>query len=164
METETFTGLINELEKIAASTQMAGYMQARRGTRPHRVHNLLNRDSKPNLTEPNLLTQDPEIGQPMPAEPDTGEDDAQKTAGKRMERLSKGKQKALGTFAAARPYVASGVKAGLPLAVLGNLYGGKRAAKIFGAVGAGAGVANEALQSWAEKHKRRAVAKKILAD
>lgn len=163
MQESVIAGFLDELEKIGASTQMAGYLQSRRGTRPYRVSTLLNKDTKPNITEPNLLVQNPENDQPAPAEPDTGEDDAQ-SLGKIAGRLSERKQKAMEGFAKVRPYVASGVKAGLPAAVLGNIYGGKRTAKVFGAVGAGAGVLNEALQNWAEKNKRRRVAKELLKE
>lgn len=162
MQESVIVGLFDELEKIAVSTAMAGYMQSRRGTRPYRVSTLLARDrTETDLSTPNLLVQNPENDQPTPAEPDTGEEESQ-SMGKIAVRLSERKEKALSTFAKARPYVAEGVKAGVPAAVLGNIYGGKRTAKVFGAVGLGAGILNRSLKDWAEKNKRKRVAKELL--
>lgn len=164
MQTGTIAGLLDELEKISISKQMAGYMQSRRGIRPYRVDTLLSRGrARPDVTDPDLLTYNPDSERHPPAEPDTGEEESQ-SMGKMAGKLSESKQKALGAFAKARPYVAAGVKSGVPAAVLGNVYGGSRAAKIFGAIGAGAGVLNKSLKDWAEKNKRTQVAKQILKD
>ena len=135
-------------------------MQSRKGTRPYRVGTLLNRErAAVDQSTPNLLVQNPENDQPLPAEPDTGDEESM---GKSAARLSERKEKALSAFAKARPYVAEGVAAGVPAAVLGNIYGGKRTAKIFGAVGTGAGVLNRSLKDWAEKNKRKRVARELL--
>ena len=165
MLVHTLEGVFDELEKIAASKREAGYMQARSGRRPIRAHNLIGRDSTPrssapNITFPDQVTQDPETEPANQPLADSEEDDAAlgKTA------AEDAKTKALEGFATARPYVAQAVKAGVPAAVLGGIMGGKRTAKVLGAIGAGAGVTNEALQQWAEKHKRKAIAKKLLED
>lgn len=164
MQESVIAGLLDELEKISASTQMAGYMQSRRGTRPYRVSTLLAKDqARPHVSEPNLLVQNPENDQAQPAEPDTGEEDAQ-SLGKIAGKLSESNEKALGAFAKARPYVSSAAQSAVPAALLGGVYGGKRTAKVFGTVGAGAGVLNQALKNWAEKNKRKRVAKEILGD
>jgi len=142
---------MDELEKIAASRVAAPFMQRREGIRPIRVHNLLGRDT---------VTQDPEMEPAEPPEADQAVDGgAEKTA-----REKPFKEKALETFAKARPYVASGVKAGLPMAAIGNLTVGRKTGIVAGTVGTAAGVVNEALKQWAEKNKRKSVAKKILED
>jgi len=154
MQTPTIASFLDELEKISASTRSAGYLQARSGIRPIRVHNLLNRESSPNLTERDQVTQDPEI---EPAENPVEEEqaDINKSAAPFSERAMHG-------FAEARPYVAEGMKAGVPTAVLGNIIGGRKAGIVAGIGGAALGVTNEALKRWASKHKRKAVAKKLL--
>ena len=161
MRFHMLAGFADEMEKICASLMSAGYMQSRRGTRPYRVSTLLGRESSPSLTEPNSLTQNPENDRPVPPQAEGGEDDGSASIGKTAESK---KEKALGAFASARPYVAEGVKAGVPAALLGNIYGGTRGAKIFGAIGTTGGVVNQALKDWAEKNKRKRVARRILED
>jgi hypothetical protein len=173
MQVEILEGVFDELGKIAARKGQAGFMQSRRGTRPHRVANLLSRDTAPNvsthqhpLSKADSVAQDPEKEQPPPAATVDGEESEKSAEKKWKER----KTQALSAFAKARPYAVSGIKAGVPAAVLGGIMGagkegarGSRAAKIFGALGAGAGMANQAIKDWAEKNKRKAVAKEILA-
>jgi hypothetical protein len=164
MQITLLAGIFDELEKIGASTQMAGYMQSRRGTRPYRVSTLLSRDSRPNLTNPDSVAQNPELDQPPPAQPasdEEGEPALGKTASETM------KERALTGFAKARPYVAEGVKGALPAALFGKIMAGEgpkgsHTARVMGVLGAAAGITNRALKDWAERHKRREVAKKIL--
>jgi hypothetical protein len=166
MQLHILAGMIDELEKIGARMRTAGFMQSRRGTRPYRVDTLLGKDqASPGYVEPNTSAQTPESEQP--AEPSLAQnegDGGDPSIGKTAEILEPGSrtEKALKGFASARPYVAEGVKAGVPAAVLGNIVGGRRLGTIAGVGGAGLGVANEALKRWAQKNKGQAVAKKLL--
>ena len=161
----------DELEKIAASYQMAGHLKSRSGVRPIRASTLLAKDTS------FASRQAPQAPQEYPGYADTksmgelvsdtassssstgdvgAEASVEKTsAQKRRDRLMEG-------FATARPYVVSGVKAGVPAALLGKVFFGDKSAKGLAVVGSGLGVANQALKDWAEKHKRKAVAKKLL--
>jgi hypothetical protein len=158
MQILTITALIDELDKIktAASTQAAGYMQSRRGIRPYRVETLLSKNN-PSLTAPEDLTQNPEL-----EEPESDASDFDKEAAP-----NNIKEKSLSGFAQARPYAASAIKAAIPAALFGKFMAGEgsrgsKAARILGITGAGLGIADEALKNWAKKHKRKAVAQKIL--
>jgi hypothetical protein len=153
MQSTTLEAVFDEMEKIAASKGQAGYMQSRSGRRSMRVSTLMAKGA-PDITEPDQTAQDPEADPGTPANPE--DESGEKMAADDL------KTKALGGFASARPYVASAFKAGVPAALLGGVMGGPRAAKVMGAVGAGLGVTNEALENWAEKNKRKAVARKIL--
>jgi hypothetical protein len=158
MRLHIFAGMFDELEKIGASMREAGFMQSRRGTRPYRVDTLVNRQSK--ITEPNTVSQSPELEQPPEPEVARDEDEGDPAVGKTAQ--AEGAERAIRGFAEARPYVVGGLKAGVPIAVLGNIVGGRRTGAIAGGVGTGAGVLNEYLKQWAQKHKRKAVAKKLL--
>jgi hypothetical protein len=77
------------------------------------------------------------------------------------------KQRALEGFVGVRPYVSSGLKTGIPAAVMGKLLVGEgkvstRAGQVLGVLGATAGVADEALKQWASRNKRRKAARTIL--
>ena len=84
------------------------------------------------------------------------------------------KDRAMTGFVKARPYIAGAAKTGLPAALAGRMLfdtaakgSASRAAhagRTFGLIGAGAGVANVALQRWAQKHKRNKAAKEILKE
>lgn len=159
MKIEILGSLFDEMEKIAASYRTAGYLQSRSGIRPIRVHNLLDRD---------LLTHNPEVDRSLPAEAITPEtehsqgDELGKTA------ADEGfQERAMGRFDKVRPYVAGAIKAGVPAAVFGKILAGEGAramhtARVMGLLGAAAGVGNESVKNWAEKHKRTDVAKRIL--
>ena len=158
--------MFDELEKIGARMRSAGYMQSRSGVRPIRVDTLLNRGVQSQETE--LATaQPPETDQPMPAEP-AGETAAEEApVGKLASADATLSEKTMSGVAKARPYVVSGIKAGIPAAIFGKIMAGEgakgsHAARIAGIAGAGLGVANEAMKQWAEKHKQKALAKKIL--
>lgn len=168
MEPLVLAAMLDELDKIAASYRAAGHMQARSGTRPIRVHNLLGKSqgsdqgSDRGFVDKDATTQAPETEQP--ASPEMEGDELGKEA------KDKGvKQKALEGFAKSRPYVVGGIKAGVPAAVFGKILvgdgpKGSKAARVAGLVGAGLGVGNEYMKDWAEKNKRRSVAKKLLED
>jgi hypothetical protein len=82
-----------------------------------------------------------------------------------LEKLAEGKkEKVIGGFAAARPYVAEAFKAGVPAAVLGNIMSGQRLGRVMGVGGAGLGIANTYLRQWAEKNKRHKAAKQLLKE
>lgn len=156
----TIASFLDELEKIGASKQIAGYMQLRSGTRPYRVSTLLNK-SDSSITEPISITQNPGDERPDPAVPD---DDFDKAATFNKSEI---KERSLEGFAKARPYVASAFKAAIPAALVGKFMAGEgsrgsKAARIGAITGAGLGIVNKALEDWAQKHKRKAVAKKIL--
>ena len=165
MQITILAGMFDELQKIAASKQMSAHMQSRSGRRPIRAHNLLARDSSPSPTTPDSVAQNPELEPAAPAQPaepsEGGEPVMGKTAAEEL------KERALTGFAKARPYVAEGIKGALPAALFGKIMAGEgakgsHAARVMGLLGATAGVTNRALKDWAEKHKRRHVAKKIL--
>jgi hypothetical protein len=161
MRLQILAGMLEELEKIGASRGQAGYMQSRRGTRPYRVDTLLGKQNQPGYVEPNTVTQNPEQDQPNAPELAHDEGDGDVALGKTA-APSDPKERVMHGFASARPYVASGVTAGVPSALLGNVFGGKRGARIGGVLGATAGATNEYLRQWAEKNRRKAVAKKLL--
>ena len=163
MKDVTILGFVDELEKISASKGMASYMQTRRGTRPIRVDTLLSKENR------DSVAQDTDLEQPDPPtsanEESEGGGDGDGGAVKMAKVFTKErKEKAIGAFAKARPYVAGGFTAGVPAALLGGVMGGKKTAKTLGIIGAAAGVTNEALKDWAEKNKRKRVARKILED
>jgi len=164
MRLHILAGMIDELEKIGVSMRNAGYMQSRRGTRPIRVDTLVGRQSK--ITEPNTVSQSPELDQPPEPEMAQGEEGGEgdpavgKTAEVDWDNVG---TRAMHGFAGARPYVVGGLQAGVPAAVLGNIIGGRRAGAIAGTVGTGLGATNEYLKQWAAKNRRKAVAQKLLA-
>lgn len=160
MRLHILAGLIDELEKIGVSMRQAGFMQARRGTRPYRVDTLLGKSSSPGYVEPNTTSQAPELDQPPDPQLAQEEDEGDPAVGKTAE-ADLG-TKAMQGFAEARPYVVGGLQAGVPMAVLGNIVGGRKAGIGAGLVGTGLGATNEYLKQWAEKNKRKAVAKKLL--
>jgi hypothetical protein len=175
MQVEILEGLFDELDKVAARKRSAGFMQSRTGTRPYRVSTLVGRDSgdipqRPGtttsyqhpLSKPDSVAQDTENEQ---ASPPSMDEETEKEAGKRESRTDR----ALSAFAKARPYAVGAVKAGVPAAVLGGIMGasktgvrGAHSARVFGALGAGAGVANQAIKDWAERHKRKKISKELL--
>jgi hypothetical protein len=163
MQLHILAGMFDELEKIGVSLGQAGFMQSRRGTRPYRVNTLLNKQNSPGYVDPSSVAQNPELDQPPPAELAQEEDEGDTAVGKTAQVISpETQERAMHAFVGARPYVVGGLQAGVPVAVLGNIVGGRRTGAIAGAGATGAGVLNEYLKQWAQKHKRKAVAKKIL--
>jgi hypothetical protein len=153
--------MIDELEKIGVSMRHAGFMQARRGTRPYRVDTLLGK--QPGYVEPNTVTQAPELDQPPPSQAAQEEDEGDPAVGKTAQVLSpETAEKAMQGFATARPYAVGALQAGVPAAVLGNIVGGRKLGIIGGIGGAGLGSVNEYLKQWAQKNRRQAVAKRLL--
>jgi hypothetical protein len=156
-------GFFDEMQKMAASKGMAGYMQSRRGTRPYRVSTLLQRDQMP--TQPNLVTQNPEMDQPEPAQNVEETEDGDGGAVKMAESAQ---DKAVDVFVKAKPYLKATAAGAVPGALLGSALGGmgtpagRHAGRVGAVIGGGLGVANRALSDWAEKHKRTRLAKKIL--
>jgi hypothetical protein len=151
MNIKVLEAIFDELEKVGASARSAGYMQSRQGVRPIRVHNLVDKTNR-------TLTSDPELEPPAPMSSNDDEDqEIGKTAAKPVgEKVMEG-------FAEARPYVVGAAKGAVPAAVLGGIFGKRRATKIIPSViGAGLGAADVGIKDWAERHKRKAVAKKIL--
>jgi len=159
MQLSILEGFYDELEKIGTSYRMANHLQARRGTRPIRAHNLLSKSS-PDITEPEQTAQDPDLEQPESAQL-VGEEDEGASVGKTASSEDT-KERVMRGFVKAQPYASSAAKAAVPAALLGGVYGGKRTAKAFGTVGALAGLASQGLRDWAEKNKRKSVAKEIL--
>lgn len=165
MQVQVLEGLFDELEKISARRNIAGYMQTRSGRRPIRASTLL---AKPQLAPDSSSGPNPSVepdaveAQAEPAVEGTGEMEGDEKIAKILTKEHK--EKALEGFAAARPYVASTVKGAVPGALLGGVLGGSRAAKIGAGIGGTLSLTNEALRNWAEKHKRRAVAKRLLED
>jgi hypothetical protein len=82
------------------------------------------------------------------------------------------RDQAIGAAAKARPWIKSGIKGAIPAAVAANFlipatkepWIGRKSKIVAGvtAAGAGLGLADKALRDWAQKNKRRAVAKQIL--
>ena len=165
MQRQTLESVFDELEKIGASMRSAGYMQSRRGTRSLRVDTLLNRGAQQDTPTTSSVEQDmqaPEVDQPEPAQ--VAQDDAgEGTSVGKVASKSKS-DKALEAFSEVRPYAVSGLKAGIPAAFFMKTMvpSSAGAARTAGLVGAGLGMGNEYLERWAEKNKRKAVAKKIL--
>lgn len=161
MRLHILSGMFDELEKIGVSMRQAGFMQARRGTRPYRVDTLLGK--QPGFVEPNTVTQAPELDQPPAPQLAQEEDEGDPAVGKTAEVDWEGMgTKAMHGFVGARPYVVGGLQAGVPAAVLGNIVGGRRLGIIAGLGGTGAGMINEHLKQWAARNKRKALSKKIL--
>lgn len=160
MQEIIISALVDELEKIAASTQAAGYMQLRRGTRPYRVQTLLEKENTEGFDG---FTQNPdtELAPPAQLEADDGaEMDTPKTAKLSKERKSSRSDRALLAFSKSRPYVTDAIKAGVPTAVFGKLLVGEgaratRAARLLGIFGASAAVTNRALGDLAARKKQR---------
>jgi hypothetical protein len=167
MQLPEIEAFFDELEKIGARKQSAGFMQSRSGIRPYRVDTLLNRTSESPMSS-SADTTEPLQDAPEPeAEQHTAEVAGEEDMGKTAEE-EKTIEKAIGGFASARPYVAGGIAAGGPAAFITKTLMGEhpkatRAAQIAGAAGLGIGAANVALKRWAEKHKNRNLSKKILA-
>jgi len=174
MQVQILAGMLDELEKIGVSYKSSDFMQSRRRTRPIRASTLISRsqnqsqgvsqdspqssDTTSEATDREALTQNPELDQPQ-FEGMSPEESGESSIGK---EASVRTDKAIERFGEARPYVAGALKAGLPAAIFGNFYGGPKLGKTIGLVGAGAGLTNEFLKSWAQKNKRKAVARKIL--
>jgi len=171
---------IGRLEKRAASTAAAPYLQLRTGRRPIRAHTLLKNESKAYLPEkpnPQQIKAGVETHSPMDVEHEFGQGIGEGTmykgaAGKEKKPIS---ERALGGFVKARPYVVGGVKTGLPAGLFAKMLlpespkgrVGTVAKRIgpMGAVliGAGLGVTNEALKAWAKKRKKKTrLAKQLL--
>ena len=149
------SSFLSELEKIAVSTQVAGYPQTRAGRRSIRASNLLKK-------EPGIRARREEkedgLSEPEEVETESGlgmADAGEKLAGEKSD-------KAMETFVRARPYVVSSVKAGVPPAILGGIIGGPKTAKTFGMIGAGLGATDTYLKQWAKKHSRRKAAKTFI--
>ncbi|MHC4180571.1 MAG: hypothetical protein ACYSWU_23980 [Planctomycetota bacterium] len=172
MQVQVLSGLFDELEKISARRASAGFMQTRSGRRPIRASTLL---AKPQLAPDSSNGANPSVepDAPMadmePAVEGTGPTDAGEKVAKLLTKERK--EKALEGVATARPYVVSGVKGAVPGALIGKVLfeGGKgrlagHAGRTGAILGGAMGVTHEALQRWAEKHKRKAVAKKLLEE
>lgn len=137
MEDQQFLAMADELEKISASHQIAGFLKSRAKIRPIRVHNLLRK----------VL----------------GGEGIVKTSSDSNGR----RKKLISHFTGARPYLSSAVKAALPAAVVGKIVVGDgpkglRAARLFAAAGGALGATDRALQNWAQRNKRDPLAKKVL--
>jgi hypothetical protein len=124
----------DEMEKIAASSRAAKFNKSRKGVRPIGVTKILEKESSFAPGEEGHV-------------------------GGMLKKAEKDHHPVMERFVAARPYVSSAVKAALPTATLGALYGGPthgaKAARVMGAIGASLGLANEGIKSWAEGHKRK---------
>jgi hypothetical protein len=169
---------IGRLEKRAASTTAAPYLQLRSGRRPIRVHTLLKNESKaylPEKPDPRQLKAGVETHSPMDTEHEFGQGIGEGTMYKGAAKDDTARERALKGFVKARPYVVSGVKAGLPAGLFTKMLlpesptgaVGKAMKRIgpMGAVliGAGLGVTNEALKAWAKRHRRKTrLAKQLL--
>jgi len=179
MNVSILAGFFDELggiDKTAVSRVATSFPQSRRGIRSLRVHNLIGRDfvkedspgisSEPDHHNP----EDQTVANPEMADSSDGDGGGggETSIGKLAEVFTEDrKERAIGAFAKARPYVAGGLKAGIPAALAGKIIAGdgpkgNNAARIAGIIGAGLGVANEGLKNWAEKNKRKAVAKQLL--
>lgn len=169
MKPITIAGFFDELDKLGARRETANWMQSRSGIRPIRVQTLLDKerpieDSGSDSLRPEVVESAAD-STGVAEESMTGGEQGTGEVGKAAALISKERKgQALHGFARARPYVSGAVKAGVPAAVLGSIYGGKRTAKLLGAVGAAAGATNEALKGWAEKNKRRSAARALLGD
>lgn len=165
MQDIIFAAFFDEMEKIAASYRIAGHLKARSGIRPIRAATLLAKDSAlaaqqhqgPSHTDAGpgqgeLAGEGAHAPQLGPTETAEGEKMA---ASERTERV-------VGGFARARPYAVSAIEGAVPTALVGSMLFGPRAGKIGAGLGAGLGVTNQVLKDWAEKHKRKAVARKFL--
>lgn len=174
----------DEMLKIAGCKKLSPFMQSRRGRRPIRVEKALQKvtaylPSKVAPGDPVKTKSDPKEVEAMSGREDPevehgqGIADGYEKVGKVLTRERK--EKAIGAFARVRPYVASGVKAGVPAAVMTKMLlgeggsdvakkRGSRIVRTVGLLGAGAGMANRALKEWAARHKRKGVAKEILKE
>lgn len=134
--------LNDELEKIGTASKVALHMQARKGRTPIRVSTLLAKERVYGGGVEGVL---------------------------KKASLADTRDAALDAFAEARPYASSAAKGAVPGALLGGILGsskgkhGYNLAKGFAAAGGAAGILDHATKRWAEKHKRKRVAKKILA-
>lgn len=165
MQYQKLAALFDEVEKIGASWRQAGYMQSRRGIRPLRVDTLLSKSSSDvdNFSD----NASPAEAEPPSASYATDEPDDGSAIGKAASAEEPRREKVMKGFAQARPYVVGGIKAGVPAALFGKIMAGEgpagsKAARIAGVTGAGLGVANEYMKQWAEKNKRKDVAKRLL--
>lgn len=158
--------LFDEIEKLGVAKDVSHFMQTRTGRRPIRVGTLMKKETAylPDNTEGDQK-QNSERSEDLEAE--AGQGFADKVAAARERR-----DRAIGAAATARPWVKSGIKGAIPAAVAANFLIPateqpwlRRKSKIVAgmtAVGAGLGVADKALKDWAEKNKRKAVAREIL--
>lgn len=172
MQVQVLSGLFDELEKVAVRRGQANFMQTRAGRRPIRASTLLSKPSPvPNSSDGTNPSVEPDapMAETEPAVEGTNDGDVGEKVAKILTKERK--EKALEGFAKIRPYVVAGAKGAVPGALIGKVLfeGGKgrlagHAGRTLGVLGGSLGVANEALQNWAEKHKRRSVAKKLLAD
>jgi hypothetical protein len=180
MNVSILAGFLDELDgidKVAVSRVATSFPQGRRGIRSLRVHNLIGRDfvkedspgisSEPDHHNP----EDQTVANPEMADSSDGGDGGGEMSIGKMAAVftEERKEKAIGAFVKARPYVAGGLKAGIPAALAGKIIAGEgprgsNVARVAGIIGAGLGVANEGLKNWAEKNKRKAVAKQLLKD
>ena len=160
------TGFWDEMLKIAVSTQMAGFMQSRRGTRPYRVDTLLQRDARMNSAAPASSMGSADTAPESEASDTTEASDlVDKTA--QAPQAASLSERTMQGFATARPYVTGAFKAAVPAAIATKYVMGEgpratRAARIAALAGAGLGAANRGLKDWAEKHQSTAVAQKLL--
>ena len=125
--------------------------------------------ASPSTSEPSSGTVPPETEiPPQPQMEAGGEADGEPVIGKLAARERPLRERVTEKAYQARPYVVSGIKAGVPAALFGKIMVGEgakgsHAARIAGLTGAGLGIANEAMQRWAEQNRRRALARKILS-
>lgn len=176
MVMDQWKAFADEMEKQAVAKKLSPFQQGRKGRRPIRVEKALQKvtaylPSKVAPGDPVKTKSDPKEIEAMSGREDP-EVEHGSGIGEAYEKVSKvltreRKEKAISGFAAARPYVSSAVKAGVPSAIMAKMLMGEgakgtRAAQVAGVLGAGAGLANRALKNWALKHKRKGIAKEIL--
>lgn len=154
------------LEKRAVAKSVSHFTQTRTGRRPISVGTLLKKETAYLPTsQQGERNQDAEKSEDLEIEGGRGMEE-------KLGSVSEKKEKAIGAAASARPWIKSGVTAAIPAAVAANFLipaskepwlsrKGKIVAGV-GALGAGAGIADRALKDWAEKNKRKAIAKQIL--
>jgi hypothetical protein len=158
--------LFGELEKSGVARDVSHFMQTRTGRRPIRVGTLMKKETAylPD-SKRSEQKQDSEKAEDLEAE--AGHGFAEKMASAKERR-----EQAIGAAAKARPWIKSGIKGAIPAAVAANFlipatkepWIGRKSKIVAGvtAAGAGLGLADKALRDWAEKNKRKRVAREIL--
>jgi len=160
------SSFLSELEKIAVSTQVAGYPQTRAGRRSIRASNLLKK-------EPGVRArrEEKEDGLSEPEEVEVEHGLGMGDAGEKLAAQSR-KDEALQAAVNARPWVKSFAQTAIPSAVAANflipatktpwLERKSKAVATLGMIGGGLGVADRYLKNWARKNKRSKAAKEVL--
>ena len=154
------------LEKRAVAKNMSHFTQTRTGRRSIRVGTLLKKETAYLPTaQQGERNQDAEKSEDLEIEGGRGMEEKLGSASER-------KEKAIGAAASARPWIKAGIKGAVPASIAASLMipaskepwvaRKNRIVAGIGAIGAGAGVADKALKDWAERNKRKAVAKQIL--